>query len=70
MPNQEVCDANAVTKYQGGTHCVSPCTFLPNVESSIMVCAIKDGVDLANVKPGKPGLRSQAEGDFGELYTW
>ncbi len=67
MPNQEVCDANAVTKYQGGTQCVSPCTFLPNVESSVMVCAIKDGVDLVNVKPGLP---FPTEGDFGVRYTW
>ncbi len=67
MPNQEVCDANAVTEYQGGTQCVSPCTFLPKVDSSFMVCAIKDdGVDLVSVKPGPPPLG----GDFGELYTW
>ncbi len=67
MPNQEVCDANAVTEYQGGTQCVSPCTFLPKVESSNMVCAIKDGVDLVKVKPGPP---KPAEGDFGVRYTW
>jgi hypothetical protein len=67
MPNQEVCDANAVTKYQGGTQCVSPCTFLPQVESSFMVCAIKDDVDLVNVNPGPP---YPAKGDLGVLYTW
>ena len=67
MPNQEVCDANAVTEYQGGTQCVSPCTFLPKVESKFMVCAIRDDVDLVNVKPGLP---VEAEGDFGVLYTW
>ncbi len=66
MPNQEVCDANAVTEYQGGTQCVSPCTFLPKVESSNMICAIKDDVDLVHVKPGPP----QMEGDFGVRYTW
>jgi hypothetical protein len=67
MPNQEVCDANAVTKYQGGTQCVSPCTFLPKVESSHMVCAIKDDdVDLVSVKPGPP----QMGGDFGARYIW
>ncbi len=68
MPNQEVCDANAVTKYQGGTQCVSSCTFLPKVESSFMVCAIQDGVDLVNVKPGPP--YPSAEGHFGVRYTW
>ena len=67
MPNQEVCDANAVTEYQGGTQCVSPCTFLPQVESSFMVCAIKDDVDLVNVNPGPP---HPAKGDLGVLYTW
>ncbi len=67
MPNQEVCDANAVTEYLGSTQCVSPCTFLPEVEARVMVCAIKDGVDLVNVKPGPP---YPTEGDFGVLYTW
>ena len=67
MPNQEVCDANAVTKYQGGTQCVSPCTFLPKVEPRVMICAIEDGVDLVNVKPGPP---YPAKGDLGVLYTW
>ncbi len=66
IPDQEVCNANAVTKYQGGTQCMSPCTFLPKVESSNMVCAIKDGVDLFNVKPGSPVMG----GDFGVRYTW
>ena len=68
-PNQEVCDANAVTKYQGGIQCVSPCTFLPKVESSQMVCAIKDGVDLANVEPGPP-YEEGGFGDWGVRYTW
>ncbi len=67
MPNQEVCDANAVTEYLGGTQCMSPCIFLPKVESNYMVCAIKDDVDLNNVKPGPP---YPAEGDLGYLYTW
>ncbi len=67
MPNQEVCDANAVTGYLGGTQCVSPCIFLPKVESGFMVCAIKDDIDLDNVKPGPP---YPAEGDLGDLYTW
>jgi hypothetical protein len=67
MPNQEVCDAKAVTEYLGSIQCVSPCTFLPKVESNHMVCAIEDDVDLVNVKPGPP---YPAEGDLGVLYTW
>ena len=66
MPSQEVCAANAVTRYQGHKACVSPCTFLPDVEPKMMVCAIEDDVDLANVTPGG----SWVNGDFVKLYTW
>jgi hypothetical protein len=61
MPSQEVCAANAVTHYQGFQACVSSCTFIPEVEPNMMICAIKNDTDLANVKPG---------GDLGKRYTW
>ncbi len=61
-----MCAANAVTHKQGHKACVSPCTFLPEVEPKIMICAIEDDVDLANVRPGA----ANANGNFGELYTW
>ena len=32
----------------------------------MLVCAVEDDVDLANVKPGG----SQVNGDLGKLYTW
>ncbi len=66
MPSQEVCAANAVTRYQGHKACVSSCTFIPEVEPKLMICAVEDDVDLANVKPGAIGVN----GDFGKLYTW
>ena len=66
MPSQEVCAANTVTHYQGNKACVSSCTFIPKVEPNMMICAIKDEVDLANVKPGGPILN----GDMSKLYTW
>jgi hypothetical protein len=69
MPSQEVCAANTVTQYQGNKACVSSCTFIPKVEPNMMICAIKDEVDLANVKPGLPG-EEYANGDFAVLYTW
>ncbi len=65
MPSQEVCAANAVTYYQGAKACVSSCTFIPEVEPKLMICAIEDDVDLATVKPSAKG-----NGDFGKLYTW
>ncbi len=67
MPSQEVCAANTVTRYLGQKPCVSSCTFIPEVELKMMLCAIDDDVDLANVKPG---LGNDANGDFGKLYTW
>ncbi len=67
MPSQEVCAANTVTQYQGNKACVSSCTFIPKVEHNMMICAIDDDADLANVKLG-PG--STVNGDFGKLYTW
>jgi hypothetical protein len=66
VPSQEVCAANAVTRYFGNKACVSSCTFFPEVEPKMMICAIEDDVDLANVKPGG----SDANGDLGKLYTW
>ncbi len=66
MPSQEVCAANAVTHYQGLQACVSSCTFIPEVEPNMMICAIEDDVDLANVKPGG----HNGNGDNGKLYTW
>ena len=66
MPSQEVCAANAVTRYLGHTVCVSSCTFVPEVEPKMMICVIDDDVDLANVKPGA----SDVNGDLGKLYTW
>ena len=68
IPHQEVCGANAVTRIQGANPCVSPCTFEPQIES-LMICAIEDGVDLANVKPGLATDPTEP-GDFMELYTW
>jgi hypothetical protein len=65
MPSQKVCAANAVTHYMGKA-CVSSCTFIPEVEPKMLVCAVEDDVDLANVKPGG----AQVHGDFGKLYTW
>ncbi len=67
MPSQEVCAANTVTRYQGQKPCVSSCTFIPEVEPKMMLCAIDDDVDLANVKPG---FGNDATGDFGKFYTW
>jgi hypothetical protein len=64
IPGQEVCAANTVTRYQGQKPCVSSCTFIPEVEATMMICAIDDVVDLANMKPGF------ANGDIGKLYTW
>jgi hypothetical protein len=69
MPSQEVCAANTVTRYQGQKPCVSSCTFIPEVEPKMMICAIDDNVDLANVKPGLRG-EGYVNGDFGILYTW
>jgi hypothetical protein len=69
MPHQEVCGANAVTRYQGGNACVSPCTYVPEVEPTNLICGIQDGVDLATVKPGTPGS-TYGIGELGELYTW
>jgi hypothetical protein len=66
MPSQEVCAANAVTRYLGNKACVSSCTFIPEVEATMMICAIEDDVDLANVKPGADSVK----GDMGKLYTW
>jgi hypothetical protein len=66
MPSQEVCAANAVTHYQGLQACVSSCTFIPEVEPNMMICAIEDDTDLANVKPGG----SNVNGDLGKRYTW
>jgi hypothetical protein len=66
MPSQEVCAANAVTHYQGHKACVSSCAFILEVDPKMMICAIEDDVDLANVKPGGSDL----DGDFGKLYTW
>jgi hypothetical protein len=69
MPHQEVCGAYAVTRTQGTNPCVSPCTFVPEVDSTFMICAIKYDVDLANVKPGLATSLSEP-GNFMELYTW
>ena len=69
MPSQEVCAANTVTRYLGNKACVSSCTFIPEVEATMMICAIEDDVDLVNVKPGLPSER-YVNGDFGILYTW
>jgi hypothetical protein len=66
MPSQEVCAANTVTQYFGLQACLSPCTFLPEVEPKIMICAVDNDVDLATVKPGSYDV----EADFGKLYTW
>ena len=66
MPSQEVCAANAVTRYFGYKACVSSCTFIPEVEPKMLICAIDDDVDLANVKLGG----NQINGDLGKLYTW
>jgi hypothetical protein len=66
MPNQEVCAANTVTRYLGNKACVSSCNFIPEVDAAMMICAIEDDVNLANVKLGA----SYINGDFGKLYTW
>ncbi len=63
MPSQKVCAANTVTRYMGHKACVSSCTFIPEVEPKMMICAIEDDVDLATMKPGSLV-------DFGKLYTW
>ncbi len=60
-----MCAANAVTHYLGHKACVSACTCLPEVEPQMMICAIEDDVDLANVTPGV-----SIDGDLGKLYTW
>ena len=49
----------------GHQPCVSACTYIPDVESEVMVCAIRDGVDLPNVKPGL----AFHGGDLAKLYT-
>ncbi len=69
MPHQEVCDADAVTRTQGDNPCVSPCTFVPEVDFSRLICAIEYDVDLAIVKPGGV-VDLEAGGDFMKLYTW
>jgi hypothetical protein len=69
MPSQKVCVANTVTRYLGHKACVSSCTFIPKVEPKMMICAIEEDVDLANVKPGLPG-DDFGNGDFVKLYTW
>ena len=69
MPHQEVCGVNAVTRTQGANPCVSPCTFVPEVDSTFMICAIKAEVDLAKVKSGLATSLTEP-GDFMELYTW
>jgi hypothetical protein len=69
VPSQEVCAANTVTHYQGPKACVSSCTFIPEVELKMMLCAIEEDVDLANVKPGLPS-DDYVNGAFGILYTW
>jgi hypothetical protein len=66
MPSQEVCAANAVTRYLGNKACASSCTFIPEVEAAMMICAIEDDVDLANVISGG----SHVNGHLGKLYTW
>ncbi len=66
MPSQEVCAANAVTHYVGNKACLSSCTFIPEVEPKMMVCAIGDD-GLANLKPG---AGNDGNGDLGKLYTW
>ncbi len=65
VTNQEVCAANAVTHYQGQKECVSSCTYIPEVEPKMMICAIEDDVDLATMKPGQT-----EDGDMAKLYTW
>ncbi len=66
MPSQEVCAANAVTRYFGPKACVSSCIYFPEVEPKMMICATDDDVNLATLKPGADGVK----GDFGKLYTW
>jgi hypothetical protein len=66
MPSQEVCAANAVTRYVGHKACVSSCTFIPEVEPKMMICAVDNDVDLATVKPGG----AMYDGDLGKIYTW
>jgi hypothetical protein len=68
MPMQEVCSPNTVTRYQGGSACISPCTYVPHVDPSVLICAIKDNVDLEYVIPGLASATNP--GDFMELYTW
>ncbi len=67
-----MCDANAVTRYVGHKACLSSCTFLPEVEPEMTICAIEDDVDLANVTPGANMVKGQnmVNGDLGKLYTW
>jgi hypothetical protein len=69
MPHQEVCGANGVIRIQGGNACVSPCTYVPEVEPVNLICGIKDAVDLATVKPGFPAATGGI-GEYGELYAW
>ncbi len=67
MPSQEVCAANAVTRQQGIKACVSSCTYIPEVEPKFLICAIKDDVELATVKPG---VFREKNGSFAILYDW
>ena len=67
MPSQEVCAANAVTHQRGIKACVSSCTYIPVVEPNVMICAIKDDVDLVTVKPG---VLREKNGSFAILYDW
>jgi hypothetical protein len=69
MPHQEVCGANAVTRTQGDKPCVSPCTFVPEVDFSHLICAIGEDVELANVIPGGD-FDGDLDGDLMKLYTW
>jgi hypothetical protein len=66
MPSQEVCAANAVTRYLGLQACLSSCTFIPEVDPKLLICAIEDDVELATVKPGAQNLY----GDLFKLFTW
>jgi hypothetical protein len=63
--HQEVCSAESVTWHQGTLPCLSPCTFVPEVETKNMICAIQEGVVLPSAIPGS----FHYGGDFGTKFT-
>jgi hypothetical protein len=65
IANQEICSAESVTWQQGTLPCLSPCTFVPEVETKQMICAIQEDLYLPSAIPGNFAYG----GDFGTKYT-